>query len=144
MSSNSYPPMNLPVLQPRPSQQPYHRLVANGRGRNMTRPSWMNGDQFATLLGGRPSEFSAPPETSDRDTPPPLQAAILTRVIILRNAFDPKRLIKNKYLSDSDSASDDRSGVRTFPDIERQFLSLCAQYGFVRLVFFTSVVLSSF
>jgi hypothetical protein len=87
---------------------------------------------------------------SDADAegaPPPIQAAILSRVIILRNAFDPKRLVKNKYLADSPTKTTKKEGTdgdssnekskpaataRTFPDVERQFLASCSQYGFVR------------
>ena len=124
-------------------QNTYHRLVANGRGRSMTRPSWMDGPDFATFLGDRPPETcDAVPldDGSEAEAPPPIQVAILSRVIILRNAFDPKRLVKNKYLSSDDSVENgdigssrnSKAAMRTFPDVEKKMLSTCAQYGFVR------------
>jgi hypothetical protein len=106
----------------------FHRLVCNGRGRAMTRPSWMDGPTFVAVLGERAQE-----NAQFEDAPPvaPIQAPILSRVVILRNAFSQKLLVKNPYLSHHDEGSS--SGIRTsFPEVERDYLSLCAQFGYVR------------
>ena len=47
---------------------------------------------------------------------------------MLKNAFNPKKLVRNPYLSKSEGDGP----ATSFPDVERHYVSLCAQFGYVR------------
>ncbi len=87
----------------------------------------MDDARFRAHLEGRPPE-PRPPEPPEQSAPP-VQAPILSRVIILRNAFSPKLLVRNPYLDQGEEAEGPRV---SFPEVERDYISVCAQYGYVR------------
>jgi hypothetical protein len=63
----------------------------------------------------------------------PVVAPILSRCLVLKNAFNPKRLVKNPYL-DGPDVNGDAAAPTAFPDVEKFYLSLCCQFGYVRYV----------
>jgi len=61
---------------------------------------------------------------------PPVVTPILSRTLVLKNAFNPKRLAKNPYVQNADD--DDAGPPTAFPDVEKYYISLCCQFGYVR------------
>mmetsp|Transcript_37795 Transcript_37795/g.84442 ORF Transcript_37795/g.84442 Transcript_37795/m.84442 type:complete len:271 (-) Transcript_37795:1114-1926(-) len=122
-------------------------MSVRGRSRGLarTKPSWMSDKQFSEVIGARRVEemeaqareqelanlmFEA---TGDDGTVVPVQAPILSRTLVLRNAFNPKRLQRNPYLDGAGEGEDEEAPKkRIFPDIEREYTAKCAQFGFVR------------
>jgi len=66
---------------------------------------------------------------TDAPSAPPVVTPILSRTLVLKNAFNPKRLAKNPYVQ---NAADDDAGPPVFPDVEKYYISLCCQFGYVR------------
>lgn len=66
---------------------------------------------------------------TDAQTAVPVVTPILSRTLVLKNAFNPKRLAKNPYVQNAD---DDAGPPTVFPDVEKYYISLCCQFGYVR------------
>lgn len=94
---------------------------------------------FVAMMGDRALEDKAHEAESSEAIPSvPVQAPVLSRVIILHNAFSPKLLVPNPYLQQADA------GPRTsFPEVEREYLNMCCQFGYVRYTQVHSILRST-
>eukprot|EP00617_Octactis_speculum_P006359 CAMPEP_0185778986 /NCGR_PEP_ID=MMETSP1174-20130828/94263_1 /TAXON_ID=35687 /ORGANISM="Dictyocha speculum, Strain CCMP1381" /LENGTH=471 /DNA_ID=CAMNT_0028467921 /DNA_START=214 /DNA_END=1626 /DNA_ORIENTATION=- len=115
--------------------------VATGRGRSMTQPHWMTNEEFRTTLGEfylKDKEQADDLEKLMQDAEPntamcPVNAPALSRTVILRNAFSPKKLAANPYLNgDEDEGEEGEITAGMLARIESKTLYQCAQFGFVR------------
>lgn len=98
---------------------------------------------FTTIIGERAAAAMAEEERDAElraltagdgalEAPPPVVAPILSRCLVLKNAFNPKRLAKNPYVGGPCTDGGDDALPTAFPDVEKFYLSLCCQFGYVR------------
>ena len=117
---------------------------AAGRGRYRTRPSWMTTEVWKNTIGKQVLKekeaagdleilmAGAADGVEDDPMAAPINALVLSKTVILRNAYSPKKLVLNPYLH---TATDENGGFDTssiLREIEAKYFYECAQFGCVR------------